>query len=217
MTYPILELTRFDRVMRNNVYIDACRYLMADDEGSPATMASYMADCIKRHSFNAGEPRYWSFASFAFKRHDKSAISCNTTIVLEYAKHAMSDVLAELADMNVAHWIVDTETSSENRFAVIIPTTEAILNEQRSNRYTRAASVLIDQIGVNGVISGSIAPTFLIRPIGNAIVQGFPGNVLDVTAFIADTASRKAKAKLYMVGQAEAAPEDALFDWGSGR
>lgn len=215
MTYPILELTRFDRVMRNNLYIDACRYVMADEHGSPATMASYMADCIKRHTYNAGEPRYWSFASFAFKRHDKSAISCNTAIVLEYGKSRMADVLAELADMNLAHWIVETETTTENRFAVVIPTTEPILNEARSNRYARAASVLIDQIGVGGVVEGSIAPTFLIRPIGNAAVQDFPGNVLDVAAFIADTATRKAKARDYMSVKEEVDPQAALFVWAS--
>ena len=215
MTYPILELSRFDRIHRTNHIIDACKYVAADDDGKAFTMADYMADCIHRAMTMGNEPRYWSFANYSAKRQDKSAIRYNTAVALEYQEHTRAAVLAELADMGLAHWIVDTESPTENRFAVIFPLSTPVLNDSKSNRYTRLASVLIQQIEVDGAVDGCNAATFLFAPRPTAQVQGFAGSILDPSTYIKETAELLAKANAFIDKVAdEDDDEDKLFDWG---
>ncbi|QPL38240.1 hypothetical protein IT881_08720 [Erythrobacter sp. A30-3] len=215
MNYPVLELSRFDRIHRTNHIIDACKYPATDDTGLVHTMAHYMADCLFRLKTMGQEPRYWSFASFSAKRHDKSSIRLNSALVLEYRDSARASVLAELADIGLAHWIIDTESPTENRFAVIFPLANPILNENRSNRYTRLASVLLQQIGVAGAVDGCNANTFLIAPRPTALVQGFAGDILDPEPYIKDTAELLAQANSFIDRvKSEDNDDDGLFEWG---
>ena len=48
MNYPVLELSRFDRIHRTNHIIDACKYPAADDTGTVHTMTHYMTHCLFR-------------------------------------------------------------------------------------------------------------------------------------------------------------------------
>lgn len=215
MNYPVLELSRFDRIHRTNHIIDACKYPAADDTGTVHTMTHYMTDCLFRLKTMGQEPRYWSFASFNSKRHDKAAIRLNTALVLEYRDSARASVLAELADIGLAHWIVDTESPTENRFAVIFPLANPILNEARSNRYTRLASVLLQQIGVAGAVDGCNAITFLVAPRPTALVQGFAGDILDPEPYIRETAQLLAEANSFIDRvKSENDDDDGLFVWG---
>lgn len=216
MTYPILELSRFELIHRTHHIIDTCKYVAADEEGSAFTMADYMRDCIHRTKNYGDEPRNWSFASYKTNKHVKSAIRHNTAVTLEYGESARSDVMAELADMGFAHWIVDTETTTENRFAVIIPLATPVLNESKSNRYSRLASVLLQQIGAAQAVEGCIAATFLFCPRASAKVQAFAGNILDAETYIKETAELRAKANEFINKAKDEDDEDeALFDWGN--
>lgn len=216
MIVPTIDLTRFDRDHRTNHFFDSCRYVTASDDDATYTMATYMVDCIAKHTNEGSQPRYWSFAQFRTKKHEKAAIRFNTAAVLEYPASAKGELEMQLGELGYAHWLVPTEDTASNMVAVIIPFSAPVIMDPKSNRYSRIASCLLKEIGVEGATEGCIAATFLIQPICNATVEGFGGNILDPDAYLAATADWKAKAAAYVgAGEAEkpAADMDSLFQW----
>lgn len=212
MSYPTLELTRFDRLRGSNMWHDAYKAPVASSTGS-VTISDYMMDCVKRAS-NQPEPRFWSFAKFSSKTHKKSSIAANTAVVLEYPFHKKPELEMQLAELGLPHFLVPTDDNQSNMIAVIVPLAFPLMNIKESNRYSRLASVLIQQIGLDGVTDGCQSCTFLIKPIHNARVEAFAGSgtFVDPESYIKDTKDMDAKAKRFIEPEQEQG-DVALFVW----
>ncbi len=212
MSYPKLELTRFNRVRASNNYHDHSYYPVGS-EFNRYLISDYMADCIQAVE-NGPQPRYWSFAKFSKKAHKKDAITANTAIVLEYPLHKKSELEMELAELKLAHYLIQTDDTKTNMVAAIIPRAYPLMNTPGSNRYSRLASVLIEQIGIDGVTDGCQSCTVLIKPINKARVEAFLGDFIDPETYIKDTADMNARAKRYIDSAKPVdAPSDELFAW----
>lgn len=213
MSYPTLELTRFNRLRGQNYWTDAYRSPVVSDTGG-ITISDYMADCIKRASMGP-EPRFWSFAKFNSKTHKKSSIAANTAVVLEYPFHKKSELEMQLGELGLPHFLVLTDDGQRNMVAVIVPLAMPLMNMVTSGRYSRLASVLIQQIGIEGATDGCQSCTFLIKPINNARIEAFAGNgqFLDPEAYIKETADLHAKAKTFIDPPEEQKADADLFVW----
>lgn len=222
--FPAIDLTRFNREYRTNHFYDTYRAHVADENGGYC-ISKYMSDCIRQHSNDGNQPRYWLFAKLTRLKHEKSAILHNSAVVLEYPYSAKADLQMALADLGFHHFLIHCEDNTSNRIAVIFPLDAPILNDKKSNRYARVASCLMEQIGIGGAKEGCIAPTFLIRPICNASLEAFAYNdFLNADQYIETTAEMKAKAAKFIgdggtvcaLGEqpSELSSQDGLFDWG---
>lgn len=130
--------------------------------GNPA-----MHDVLQSYIENmrdTNSPRFLTFTSYK-RNHKKDDILHCSAIMLEYPYSKKQQLEERLAELPYIHFQIDTQSDLENtaeaRILIAFPLAKAIIDPRE---YTRVASLLWDEVGIDAHTKGDISSTFLFAP-----------------------------------------------------
>lgn len=124
-----------------------------------------------------GSPRYWTFARW---NDGVQRVKHNgtTAILLEYPKSVTNELTQAIKQLGFQTYVL----TFDNTIAAIFP----LEQEATFTQHCRLVSVLCELLGINGVSSDTIKPTYLIKPTDDAQIVEYPGEIIP-SGFIRDT------------------------------
>lgn len=182
MDNPTLTLSQF--VMANKRAVVKETYVakvFGDDDYH--TMGNELRDRVA-HQRKHNQKFFYTFTRYK-RNHSKDNIVDCTAIMLEYPFRMKDDLKKNLCNLPWVHYLVDTEDKdeTESRVLVAFPVTTPIT---RPKDYTRVASLLWDQIGLEAHTRGDISATFFFRMHHTSAVEFVAEDriVLDAQTFL---------------------------------
>lgn len=113
---------------------------------------------------DTNSPRYLTFTSYK-RNHKKDDILQCSAIMLEYPYSKKQQLEERLAQLPFTHYQIDTQADFDNNAEARILVSFPMVNPIYEPRdYTRVASLLWDEIGIDAHTKGDISSTFLFAP-----------------------------------------------------
>ena len=147
---------------------------------------------------DTNSPRFLTFTSYK-RNHKKEDITNCSAIMLEYPYSKKAQLEERLSQLPYVHYQIDTQADFENtaeaRILIAFPLVKAII-EPRD--YTRVASLLWDEIGIQAHTKGDISSTFLFAPYfirPSVIFRDADKQFLDYEEYLADNRGHWVNAK----------------------
>ena len=128
-----------------------------------------LQNLCKDQKTTVGLPRYWTFARWngGVQRVKHNG---TTAILLEYPKSVTYELTKAINRLGFRTYVL----TFDNTIAAIFP----LEQEASFTQHCRLVSVLCELLGINGVSSDTIKPTYLIKPTDDANVLEFPGEII---------------------------------------
>lgn len=189
MTNPLITLSFFKNLKETTHYKTKYGVYLYGDEN----LSDFIDGAIEVLR-EPDAPRNVCLADYEDVHTGKSLIS-NGAIVMEWNAIVAPQVRAVLADTMWAHIIVDTEGSTDNRVAVIIPLAEPITE---SSPYTQVVSLLSKFFGVYHLCNECWVNTYGIKFQPFAKSEFVNGTVFNATNFLAKHKGVWSKASDYV-------------------
>lgn len=149
-----------------------------------------MGDIVQSYIENmrdTNSPRYLSFTSYA-KNHKKDDILQSSAIPLEYPYSKKAQLEERLAQLGFPYYQIDTQADFTNTAEARIVASLPLLNPITDPKdYTRAASLLWNEIGIEAHTDGCISSTFLFAPYlpnPRVVLYNADGPFLDALEYI---------------------------------
>lgn len=135
-----------------------------------------------------GDKGYISFTSYK-RNHQKEDVEYCSAVMLEYPYRDRAALLERLESFPFVHYLIDTQSdfdgANEARVLLAIPLAQPITMPKL---YTRVASLLWDELGIEAHTKGDISSTFLfaaytINP--SVVLYDDQRTFLDATEYLA--------------------------------
>ncbi|QWT15337.1 hypothetical protein [Sphingobium xenophagum] len=120
--------------------------------------------CYIENMRDTNSPRYMTFTEYR-RNHTKDDVLSCSAIMLEYPYSKRQQLEQAIARLAYPTYQIDTQSDftakAEARIVVAFPLAQAIKDPRH---YTRAASLLWDEIGIDATTDGCVSATFLFAP-----------------------------------------------------
>lgn len=137
------------------------------------------------HSRKHKQEHYWSFASYK-RTHSKIDIQEMTAVVLSFPYEVKAQLIARLQNFAYVSYLIhgqhETYTKRPEERLILAVVLERPITSP--NDYTRIASLLADQIGIEGHSAGDFSATFLFAPFAQVCTEPSISLVIEDRVFL---------------------------------
>lgn len=216
MIDPVLVLARFAKRTKD-AKVKPLHYATAFGSNGNPVMDEVIFNYIEEMR-DKNKPLYLGFTSY-IKNHDKNHIIECTAIPLEYPYSKKAQLNERLAELALPYYEIDTQSdftiNAEARIVASFPFAKPVTD---GALYTRVASLLWNEIGIDAHTDGCISQTFLFAPYyvnPKVAFKNADQPFLDAQAYrdAHDGVWVDARSQLTPKAKPQQVSDDGLFSW----